>query len=47
MKNIKINNEILDKIANSVKITEKEKISFLRYVSYLTASEQKELLELL
>lgn len=43
----KVNNEILDKIANSFKITENEKMSFLRYISYLTVSEQKELAELL
>lgn len=47
MKKINFNNEILDKIANSLKITENEKVSFLKYVSYLTNSEQKELLELL
>lgn len=47
MKQMNFNNWILDKIANSVKITESEKISFLRYVSYLTISEQKELETLL
>lgn len=47
MRTIKVNNQILDKIANSMEITEKEKISFLRYISYLTVSEQKELAGLL
>lgn len=49
MKKIKfnLNNEILDKITNSFRITENEKISFLKYISYLTVSEQKELSKLL
>lgn len=45
--NTKVKAEILDKIANSLKITENEKLSYLRYISYLTVSEQKELAELL
>lgn len=47
MKKIILNNELLDKIVNSYKITETEKISFMKYVSYLTKSEQRELAELL
>lgn len=47
MKNIKLDNEILDKISNSLQITEVEKINFLKYISYLTLSEQKELSTLL
>ncbi len=34
---------ILDKIANSTKLTEREKISYLRYVWYLTQKEKRNL----
>ncbi len=36
-------NSLLDQIANSRTLGEKEKISFLRYISYLTDIEQTEL----
>lgn len=42
-----LNNDLLDKIANSFKITEMEKLAFMKYVAYMTKSEQKELYELL
>lgn len=47
MKKVNIDNKVLDSIVNSLKITESEKIVYLRYVSYLTLTEQKELVELL
>lgn len=47
MKKLNLNNQVLDKIANSFKINEKEKLSLLRHIAYLTKSEQKELVELL
>lgn len=47
MKKVNVDNKVLDSIVNSLKITESEKIVYLRYVSYLTQTEQKELVELL
>ncbi len=40
---ILFNNSLLDKIVNSILITEQEKLNFLKYISYLTKDEQKEL----
>lgn len=47
MKKIILNSDVLDKIANSLKITQEEKLNFLKYVAYLTKTEQQELYELL
>ena len=38
-----LDNSLLDQIANSVILGEKEKLSFLRHISFLTGKEQKEL----
>ncbi|MBB1565230.1 hypothetical protein HG430_004265 [Candidatus Gracilibacteria bacterium] len=43
MRKINFDNKILDKISDSLKITEEEKLNFLKYIAYLTPSEQKEL----
>ena len=34
---------ILDKIVNSVILSEKEKLNFMKYIWYMTMSEKKEL----
>ena len=43
---IYIENSILDKIVNSCKITENEKIKYLKYIWYLTIQEREELANL-
>ncbi|GEM_PF-1170205 len=47
MKKINFNNKVLDKISNSKQIGDNEKLNFLKYVSYLSKSEQLELVKLL
>lgn len=37
---------LLDRIVNSIIITEQEKLYFLKYVAYLTSNEKKELYNL-
>ncbi|MDD3793598.1 MAG: hypothetical protein PHI37_02205 [Candidatus Gracilibacteria bacterium] len=44
---IKIDDNVLDKIASSELMTESEKLSFMKYVGYMTNSEQKELVEII
>ncbi len=44
---IKIDGKILDKIASSEVMTDSEKLSFMKYVGYMTTSEQKELVEII
>lgn len=44
---IKIDGNILDKIASSEVMTDSEKLSFMKYVGYMTTSEQKELVEII
>ncbi len=46
-RNIIIDSFLLDRISNSQLLWESEKLSFLRYVWYLSKSEQKELLTLI
>ena len=45
-KSIIIDNDLIDAIANSVKIGDKEKMTFLKYIWYMTLWERKELLTL-
>jgi hypothetical protein len=40
---ILFDNTMIDKIVNSIIITEYEKLYFLKYVAYLTSKEKKEL----
>lgn len=40
---IEISAKVLDTIADSQVLTECEKVSFLKYVGYMTYEEQKEL----
>ncbi|MFA5917666.1 MAG: hypothetical protein WC850_05535 [Candidatus Gracilibacteria bacterium] len=40
---ILFDNTLLDKIVNSIIITEQEKLNFLKYLAYLTSEEKKEL----
>jgi hypothetical protein len=42
-KSIIIDNDLIDAIANSFKISDKEKMTFLKYIWYMTLSERKEL----
>jgi len=42
-----IDSFILNKIANSDELNNNEKMSFLRYVWYMTKSEQRELAQLI
>lgn len=44
--NFTIEPKILEAISNSTKISNSEKIEILRIVGYMTASEKKELVEL-
>ncbi|NVP17413.1 hypothetical protein HUU51_01720 [Candidatus Gracilibacteria bacterium] len=44
---IKVDGKVLDKIASSEIMTESEKLSFMKYVGYMTNSEQKELVEII
>ncbi len=48
MQKSKINIEplVLDKITGSNILTDNEKISFLKYIWYMTLSERKELIQL-
>jgi len=45
-KSIIIDKELIDAIANSVKINAKEKLSWLKIIWYLTFSERRELMTL-
>ena len=47
MRKINFDTKILDKISDSLKITEEEKLNILKYIAYQTPSEQKELAWLL
>lgn len=40
---ILFDNTLLNKIVNSIIITEYEKLYFLKYIAYLTSKEKKEL----
>lgn len=44
---ILVDNNILDKISWSTKLTDKEKISYLRHIYYLNKSEREELVQLI
>ena len=44
---IVVNNSILDQITNSNCLSENEKISFLKYIWYLTGEETKQLSKLI
>jgi hypothetical protein len=44
---INIDPMILDAISSSTKLNPHEKMSFLRYVGYMTISEKKELMSIL
>lgn len=44
---IKIDDKVLSKIASSELMSDSEKLSFLKYVWYMTNSEQKELVEII
>jgi hypothetical protein len=46
-KSIIIDRNLIDAIANSMKIGDKEKMTFLKYIWYMTLSERKELLTLI
>lgn len=46
-RNIKIDWKILDKISSSEVMTDSEKMSFMKFVGYMTTSEQKELVEII
>jgi len=46
-KSITIDKNLINAIVNSLKITEKQKMYWLKYVWYLTLSERKELLSLI
>lgn len=43
---ILFDNTLLDKIVNSIIITENEKLYFLKYIAYLNGTERKELYNL-
>ena len=45
-KSIIIDKELIDAIANSVKLKSTEKLSWLKIIGYLTFSERKELMTL-
>jgi hypothetical protein len=45
-KKIEVNNWVLDAIASSEVMTDKEKLRFMAFVWYLTLEEQKELTEI-
>ena len=45
-KSIIIDKELIDKIVNSFKISEQEKLKWLKIIWYLTLSERKELMTL-
>lgn len=40
-------NTLLDQIANSIILTEQEKLNFLKYIAYLTKEESQELSKLI
>jgi len=44
---IKIDWAVLDKISWSEVMTDSEKLSFMKYVGYMTTSEQRELVEII
>lgn len=44
---IKIDGEVLDKISSSELMSDSEKMSFMKFVGYMTTSEQKELVEII
>lgn len=44
---INIDKNILTSISESIEINDAQKINFLKYVGYLTISEQSELLEVI
>ncbi len=46
-KNLMVDNRLVDVIAHSQQLTEDEKLLFLKYAGYYTASEKKELMELI
>jgi len=45
-KSIIIDTELIDAIVNSVILNAKEKMTFLKYIGYLTLSERKELMSI-
>jgi hypothetical protein len=42
-----VEGSILDRISNSTKIQEESKISFMKYVWYMTNAEKKEFLQII
>jgi len=44
---IRIKQVILDRISNSSKLTDPEKVSFFKYVWYMTTMEQKNLVNII
>lgn len=44
---IKVDDAVLDRIASSEVMTDSEKLSFMKYVWYMTTSEQRELVEII
>jgi len=40
-------NTLLDQIANSIILTEQEKLNFLKYIAYFTKDESQELAKLI
>jgi len=45
-KSIIIDSKLIDAIVNSIILNSKEKMTFLKYIGYLTLSERKELMTL-
>ncbi len=46
LKSILIDKELIDAIANSLLLSDKEKLNFLKYIWYMTFSERRELQKL-
>lgn len=46
-KKIKLDEGVLDKISSSNVMTDSEKISFMKYLWYMTSSEKKELVQII
>ncbi len=46
-KKIRVDEGVLDKITSSNKMSDSEKISFMKYVWYMTPSEKKELTQII
>jgi len=46
-KKFKLDEWVLDKISSSNVMTDSEKISFMKYLWYMTSSEKKELVQII